>query len=219
MINEMAEKFKANLQEFFMGETRSLAEAERYFGECLSHIVTGLLSAYYEKLNRQILEDRTERRAKGLSVERHEDKRTILTTSGEVEYSRTYYRTKDKEYCYPVDAIAGVESRQRLAAGVNEELVRNACAMSYGKSVQNVTGNRVSRQTVMNKVRESHVLPTPEGEVRKVKALHINADEDHVTLRGGKNAIVPLVSAYEGIERRGKREKGRGGAELSVQAF
>ena len=219
MINEMAEKFKANLQEFFMGETRSLAEAERYFGECLSHIVTGLLSAYYEKLNRQILEDRTERRAKGLSVERHEDKRTILTTSGEVEYSRTYYRTKDKEYCYPVDAIAGVESRQRLAAGVNEELVRNACAMSYGKSVQNVTGNRVSRQTVMNKVRESHVPPTPEGEVRKVKALHINADEDHVTLRGGKNAIVPLVSAYEGIERRGKREKGRGGAELSVQAF
>ena len=80
MINEMAEKFKANLQEFFMGETRSLAEAERYFGECLSHIVTGLLSAYYEKLNRQILEDRTERRAKGLSVERHGDKRTILTT-------------------------------------------------------------------------------------------------------------------------------------------
>ena len=33
MINEMAEKFKTNLQEFFMGEKRSLAEAERYFGQ------------------------------------------------------------------------------------------------------------------------------------------------------------------------------------------
>ena len=27
MINEMTEKFKANLQEFFMGEKRSLSEA------------------------------------------------------------------------------------------------------------------------------------------------------------------------------------------------
>ena len=205
MINEMTEKFKANLQEFFMGEKRSLAEAERYFGECLSHIVTGLLSAYYEKLDREILEDKAERRREGLRVERHGDKRTILTTLGEVEYRRTYYRTKEKEYCYPVDAIAGVESRQRLAAGVNEELVRNACAMSYEKSVQNVTGNRVSRQTVMNKVRESHVPTTPKQELRKVSVLHIDADEDHVTLRGGKNTIVPLVSVYEGIAKRGKR--------------
>ena len=205
MINEMAEKFKANLQEFFMGKKRSLAEAERYFGECLGHIVTGLLSAYYEKLDGEIWEAKAERRKEGLSVERHGDKRTILTTLGEVEYRRTYYRTKEKEYCYPVDAIAGVESRQRLAAGVNEELVRNACAMSYAKSVQNVTGNRVSRQTVLNKVRESHVPPTPEQELRKVKFLHMDADEDHVTLCGGKNAIVPLVSVYEGIEKRGKR--------------
>ena len=98
-----------------------------------------------------------------------------------------------------------MESRQRPATGVNEELVRNACAMSYGKSVQNVTGNRVSRQTVMNRVRESRVPPTPKQELRNVNVLHIDADEDHVTLCGGKNAIVPLVSAYEGIERRGKR--------------
>ena len=58
IINEMAEKFKTNLQEFFMGDKRSLTEAERYFGECLGHIVTGLLSAYYEKLDREILEDK-----------------------------------------------------------------------------------------------------------------------------------------------------------------
>ena len=205
MINEMAEKFKAHLQEFFMGEKRNLAEAERYFGECLSHIVTGVLSAYYEKLDREILEDKAGRRKEGLSVERRGDERTILTTLGEVTYRRTYYRTKEKEYCYPVDAIADVESRQRLAAGVNEELVRNACAMSYGKSVQNVTGNRVSRQTVMNKVRESHVPPTPKREVKKVKSLHIDADGDHVTLCGGKKAIVPLVSVYEGIQKHGKR--------------
>jgi hypothetical protein len=40
---------------------------------------------------------------------------------------------------------------------------------------------------------------------RKVAVLHIDADEDHVTLCGGKNTIVPLISVYEGIERKGKR--------------
>lgn len=35
--------------------------------------------------------------------------------------------------------------------------------------------------------------------------LHIDADEAHITLRGGKKSEVPLISVYEGIERRGKR--------------
>ncbi|MBR0281773.1 MAG: hypothetical protein IJQ81_09295, partial [Oscillibacter sp.] len=84
-----------------------------------------------------------------------------------------------------VDALAGVESRQRLAAGVNEELVRNACAMSYGKSVQNVTGNRVFRQTVMNKVRESHV-PLSLGLPAPAQAVSLPA-------RSGK--VTPLFNA------------------------
>ena len=88
-INEMTEKFKANLQEFFMAEKRSLSEAERYFGECLSRIVTGLLPAYYEKLDGRILQDKAGRRKEGLRVERHGDRRTILTTLGEAEYRRT----------------------------------------------------------------------------------------------------------------------------------
>ena len=134
MINEMAEKFKANLQEFFMGEKRSVAEAERYFGECLSHIVTGLLSAYYEKLDREILKDKAGRRKEGLAVERHGDKRAILTTLGEVEYRRTYYRTKEKEHCYPVDAIAGVESRRRLAAGSMRNCSETPARCPMGKA-------------------------------------------------------------------------------------
>ncbi|MBQ6206459.1 MAG: UPF0236 family protein [Oscillospiraceae bacterium] len=68
-----------------------------------------------------------------------------------------------------------------------------------------MTGNRVSRQAVLNKVRESYVPPTPKRELRKVSVPHIDADEDHVTLCGGKKAIVPLVSVYEGIQKRGKR--------------
>lgn len=36
MINEMLEKFRGNLQEFFMWKKHTLAEAEQYFGKCLS---------------------------------------------------------------------------------------------------------------------------------------------------------------------------------------
>ena len=37
--------------------------------------------------------------------------------------------------------------------------------------------------------------------------LHIDADEDHVTLCAGKHTIVPLISVYEGIEKTNKRGK------------
>ena len=44
MINEPMEKFKGDVQDFFMNEERNLAEAERDFRERLNGIVTGLLS-------------------------------------------------------------------------------------------------------------------------------------------------------------------------------
>ena len=71
IINEMMDNFKGNLQDFFLNGKRSLAEAEQYFRECLSSVVTGLLPAYYEKLDEQIAEDKAGRREAGLQVERH----------------------------------------------------------------------------------------------------------------------------------------------------
>ena len=47
---------------------------------------------------------------------------------------------------------------------------------------------------------------TESTEKRAVSELHIDADEAHVTLIGGKKSIVPLVSVYEGIETIGKRK-------------
>jgi len=81
-----------------------------------------------------------------------------------------------------------------------------ACEMSYAKSSEHETDGAVSRQTVMKKVRGCRAVSTPEQpEKRRVAALHIDADEDHVTMRGGKKSIVPLISVYEGIEKKGKR--------------
>lgn len=40
---------------------------------------------------------------------------------------------------------------------------------------------------------------------KKVAILHVDADEDHIKLQTGESQIVPLVSVYEGIEKKGNR--------------
>ena len=84
-----------------------------------------------------------------------------------------------------------------LAAGAKD--------MSYAKASRHITGGKISRQTV-NYVRESRAEATESTEKRAVSELHIDADEAHVTLIGGKKSIAPLVSVYEGIETIGKRK-------------
>lgn len=69
-----------------------------------------------------------------------------------------------------------------------------------------VTDGSVSQQTMMNKVRSCEAVPMNATEhKRKIPELHIDADEAHITLRGGRKSEVPLISIYEGVERQGKR--------------
>ena len=205
IIAEVVEKLKRNLEIFFDRPGRGLDEAEQYLGEEISQTVCELLGAYYEELDAQLREDKAGRREAGLVVERCGEKREVLSLIGTVRYERTYYRRRAGGYEYPVDAVVGLEPYQRVSGGVGRALVETCCKMSYGKSSEVVTGGRVSRQTVMQKVRQSAVPEPVATERRHVVALHIDADEDHVTMVGGKNSIVPLVNVYEGIEKRGKR--------------
>jgi hypothetical protein len=57
----------------------------------------------------------------------------------------------------------------------------------------------------MEKVRRSSALKAESQEQRQVAHLHIDADEAHITLRGGRKSEVPLISVYEGIDRQGQR--------------
>jgi hypothetical protein len=125
---------------------------------------------------------------------------------GEVEFKRTYFSYKEGGHVYLVDLAVGLESHVRLSKELSEALTGAACKMSYARSGEYVADGSVSRQSVMNQVRQCQAAPPATvAEKRKVPVLHIDADEDHVTLRGGKNTIVPLISVYEGIERKGKR--------------
>jgi len=90
---------------------------------------------------------------------------------------------------------------------VGLDLAQAAIDNSYAKSSRQVTEGKISRQTVMQKVRQSQPVAEEINEKRCVAVLHVDADEDHVTMVGGKKSIVPLISVYEEIERNGKRGK------------
>ena len=206
IIEDIIGKLKIEIEEFVEGSNYSIDEAERYFMPRIKETVLALMAGLYEERDNEMRADKAGRKAAGLSIERIGDERSVLTRMGELRFRRTYYKKASGGYEYPVDEEAGLEAYQRMSTGVGLALVENAAVMSYGKTSELVTGGQVSRQSVMNKVRLSYPKKYPVIQ-RKVPVLHIDADEDHVALQNGGSTIVPLISGYEGIKKKGKRSE------------
>lgn len=204
IITREIEKLKSEIEKFFEKDEVSLSVAEVYFTQRIGESVRGLLTACYEQKDAELLADKVGRKEAGLVVERRGDERQVVTQLGIVTYHRTYYACQEGGYSYPIDNVVGLESYQRVSSGVGLELVEAAREMSYEKASRVVTGGLVTKQTVMRKIREA--VPAAETVLRKkVPVLHVDADEDHVKLQTGDSRIVPIVSVYEGIERKRKR--------------
>jgi hypothetical protein len=207
-IAQLGIDFINNLLEYFSDAQGMLtiAQMERDLTPKIQAAVSTIISRYLQEVDAQLLEDKAGRREAGYAVQRRGDQRRVLTTIGELNFERTYYAHRDGGHAYLLDMAAGLENYARISGGVSVAVAGAACGMSYAKSSEHETGGMISRQTVMNQVRGcSAVRPSEPPEKRQVEVLHIDADEDHVTMRGGKNSIVPLISVYEGIEKRGKR--------------
>ena len=159
-----------------------------------------LLRAILEATDTAIAEAKGMRKADGLKVKERGVKRGLQTSLGEIEYRRTYYETAEGEYVYLLDHLIGVEPYERVSKALCAKLVNLAAEMSYGKSV-GVGEADVSRQTVSNKVNAlREVVQDVERVEETPEELHLFADEDHVHLKDGRNAIVPLVTISEGID-------------------
>ena len=82
------------------------------------------------------------------------------------------------------------------------KLVNLSAQMSYGKSVRHADAD-VSRQTISNKLNGlREVVQDVTQAEHTPEELHFFADEDHVHLKDGRDAIVPLVTITEGIDTR-----------------
>ena len=204
IITTKIEKLKSEIEKFFETDEVALDVAEVYFTQRIAETVRELLSACYEKKDAELVADKAGRKSAGLVVERRGDVRQVVTQLGMVTYHRTYYACREGGYSYPIDKVVGLENYQRVSTGVALGVVEAAREMSYEKAGKVVCGGMVSKQTVMRKIREATPVIEPVMQ-RKVAVLHVDADEDHVKLQTGESRIVPLISVYEGIARKGKR--------------
>lgn len=147
------------------------------------------------------------RKADGLRIKQRHVPRTILTELGALTYERTYFETKAGERYYLLDHLIGVESYERLSKELCASLVQETSHHSLQEAVRRLDVP-VSRQTVDNKVLAlREVVIEAKMEKETPKELHVFADEDHVHMKNGRSAIVPLVTVTEGIDTSVARHK------------
>ena len=210
IIQQICEEYISEILDFFDSRTiRTLDEVEVDLKEKTDCYLRQIIKTYFEGLDQAIADDKTGRKKKGYVVEQKVVKREIYTQFGSLGFERRYYKNKlTGGYSYLLDNVVGIESYDRVSGSISAALVESASEVSYAKSSKYICDGDISRQTVKNKIRRTENLKAeaPE-EKRNIKYLHVEADEDHVSLQDGTDTIVPLVSIHEGVKRTGKRGK------------
>jgi len=158
-----------------------------------------------ESVDKAIVSNKAARRESGYIIERRNDKRSFQSLVGEISYERTYFAKVSGGYEYLADTALGITERSRVSDNLSLSLVQASKDMSYWKASCYIADGEISRQTVMGRIRQSCGVKNPAKERRCVPELHIDADEAHIKLIGGKKSEVPLISVYEGIGVKGKR--------------
>lgn len=163
-----------------------------------------ILKEVLEALDQKFHE--SEDRKSSWEVVRRNDQKEILTPFGRLEFKRSYYRHKQsREYAYLVDKKAGITPHARVGVNLKADLTEACTGLSYeGATLQASHHNselKVSRQTVAAcvkdfKAKEVEAPPTK----RRVPVLYVEADEDHLKVRGRRGAQARLIYVHEGVE-------------------
>lgn len=197
IIQQICENYISEVLEFFGGSNlRKIDEIEKDLKSKTDRYLREIMKVYLEGIDEAIAQDKVNRAKRGYVVERKADKREIYTVFGSLEFRRRYYKNKlYGQYEYLLDKVVGIENYDRVSGTVSAALVEHASEVSYQKSSKYVCNGDISRQTVMNKIRQIKGLKveTPKEKL-KVKYIHVEADEDHVSLQDGTSTIVPLIS-------------------------
>ncbi len=177
---------------------------------------TDLLGEIYELLDDEIRESISRKRH--WNIEHRNQEKTILDVMGKVTFKRTgYYNKHTNEYVYLLDKVLGFEPGQKITLRTAANALEETIESSYRKGGSKASFTDVlSKQAVKDLVHGTVVeMPIKEPkEKKRVKYLHIVADEDHVAaqfqeekgdlprnIRGYKiNTIMPkLICLYEDI--------------------
>jgi len=207
-----------------LSSKKDIADVVLLVQEYVNKLGTDIIQEVLEEVDRGI-KDSPYRKEKWQVV--NAESNTLLTSMGNVTYTRTRFRNKaDGHTSVLTDEQFGIEPHARMTEDVVINIINEAVDSSYRKGgLCASVSDCVSKQTVKNIIHnldfEGDKMKSPKTK-KQVKVLYVNADEDHVAAQfwarkgdlridesGYKsNTIMPkLIYVHEGIEKEGPKSK------------
>jgi len=141
-----------------------------------------LQAEIYERVDQEIRDSLV--RKKKWNIEQRNEPKKLLDIMGTISFQRTGYKDKQtEEYIYLLDRVLGLGGHQKITLGAAAQILEETVMSSYARGGKRASvTDFVSKQTVMNLVHDTEIeMPlTVPKEKKKMKYLHIVADEDHV---------------------------------------
>ncbi len=209
IIQEIIEKVKAEIENNIIKTLEGDMNLDRMVdsvGNMVNNIGLDTLSAIVGELNKHIKEA-PERKGK-YYVQRNNDKRSLVTRFGLLEFERTYYKNnKENKYVYILDKMLGIEKYEKVEANLKGEILDKASEVSYEKAARYSSPVALTRETVKKIIRENGKIDNLElkiGKKKEVKTIYIEADEDHVAMQNGSNKEMKLIYVYDNKKEENK---------------
>jgi len=195
-ILDAEEKFFNNPKDFYGLETSVKHAAETFSAAFLGEVLSSMNGQIYDNTWR-----------KNRYNAQRTDKRTIISTVGDITFDCTYYRNReDKSYHYLLEELIGLDKHERLTEAAEVALLTEALKSSYEEATKVLPSKqKISKSTVYEKVHGlAAEMPEKVPEEKKVcEYLNIEADEDHVAEQHGRwnkengSFISKLIYLYE----------------------
>ena len=136
----------------------------------------------YEKVDEEIRESIS--RKKHWTIEKRNQPKELLDVVGTLRFERTGYEDKRTgKYIYLLDQVLGFEGHQRITMGAAAQILEECILTSYEKGGKAASPTDCASKQAVKKLVHETVIEFPQKEVeekKKLRHLHIVADEDHV---------------------------------------
>ena len=217
LLGEMQEVFAESFEEVI--KAKNYAEFNKAYASKAIPILLKALGKFYEHLDDYIRQ--SDWRIRNGYIVKDNIKKSILTSLGYIEYTKTIYKDRDGYIVCLLDDYVGLKPKERMMDDARERILEDVIDSSYRKAgiVASILDS-VHKQTVKNLIMETEVpkLTNISKDKKVVDVLYIEADEDHVALqdkfkkkeyitdkngkkRKKKNTIIDkLVYCFEGKE-------------------
>ena len=140
------------------------------------------ISEMYEKMDEAIRESLV--RKQHWTIEQRNETKELLDIAGMLHFNRTGFEDKRTgKYIYLLDMILGLENHQRITLGAAAKVLEETILSSYAKGGKAASPTEVASKQAVKELVHGMVMeyPKPEpAEKKRLKNLHIVADEDHV---------------------------------------